>query len=85
MIFFNFFIIINNCLAYFVIFIIDFIYFEHFIIKRIIDNINFEFDIIEIQTIRYKNNLMLLFKSFIRKVDKFAFNYSNENINFKIL
>ena len=28
---------------------------------------------------------MLLFKSFIRKIDKFAFNYSNKNINFEIL
>ena len=35
--------------------------------------------------IRYKNDLILLFKSFIHKVDKFTFNYSNENISFKIL
>ena len=42
------FIIINNCFAYFITFIIDFIRFEHFIIKKIINNINFELDIIEI-------------------------------------
>ena len=35
--------------------------------------------------IRYKNDLILLFESFIRKIDKFAFNYFSENINFKIL
>ena len=35
--------------------------------------------------IQYKNNLMLLSKSFIYKVDKFAFNYSNKSINFEIL
>ena len=45
---FNFFIIINNCLAYFVAFIIDFIRFKHFMIKKIINNIDFELDIIEI-------------------------------------
>ena len=28
---------------------------------------------------------MLLFESFIRKIDKFIFNYSNKSINFKIL
>ena len=28
---------------------------------------------------------MLLFKSFIRKIDRFAFNYSSENINLEIL
>ena len=45
---FQFFFIINNCLAYFVIFVIDFIRFKYFIIKKVINNINFEFDIIEI-------------------------------------
>ena len=45
---FQLFFIINDCLAYFIIFIIDFIYLKHFIIKKIIDNINLEFDIIEI-------------------------------------
>ena len=45
---FQFLFIINNCLAYIIIFVIDFIYFKYFIIKKIIDNINFEFDIIKI-------------------------------------
>ena len=54
-------------------------------IKKIIDNINVEFDIIEIQSIRYKNNLILLSQSFIFKIDKFIFNYTNENINFEVL
>ena len=35
--------------------------------------------------IRYKNDLILLFKSFIHKINKFTFNYSSENINFKVL
>ena len=35
--------------------------------------------------IRYKDDLMLLFESFIHKVDKFVFNYSSESINLKIL
>ena len=52
--------IINNCLAYFIALVIDLIRFKHFIIKKIINNINVEFDVIEIQSIRYKNNLMLL-------------------------
>ena len=54
-------------------------------IKKIIDNINVELDIIEIQSIRRKNNLMLLSQSFIFKIDKFVFNYSNKSIDFKIL
>ena len=40
--------IINNCLAYFIAFVIDLIRFKHFMIKRVIDNINVEFDIIEV-------------------------------------
>ena len=40
--------IINNCFAYFIIFVIDFIRFEHFIKERIINNINFELNIIEV-------------------------------------
>ena len=40
--------IINNYFAYFIALIIDLIRFKHFIIKRIIDNINVEFDVIEI-------------------------------------
>ena len=77
--------IINNYLAYFIIIIIDFIRFRHFMIKKVINNINVEFDVIEIQSIRYKNNLMLLSQSFILKIDEFIFNYINKNINFKIL
>ena len=40
--------IINNYLAYIIIFVIDFIYFKYFIIKKVIDNINFELDVIEV-------------------------------------
>ena len=57
---FQFILIINNCLAYIITFFIRFIRLRHFIIKRIIDNFDIEFDIIEIQLIRYENNLMLL-------------------------
>ena len=77
--------IINNYLAYFITFVIDLIRFRHFIIKRIINNINVELDIIKIQSIRYKNNLILLSQSFIFKIDKLIFNYINESINLKIL
>ena len=45
---FQFFIIINNCLAYIIIFVIDFVCFKYFIIKKIIDNIDLELDVIEI-------------------------------------
>ena len=45
---FSFLFIINNYFAYFIAFVIDFIRFKHFIIKRIIDSINVELDIIEI-------------------------------------
>ena len=45
---FQLFFIINNYVAYFIIFIIDFVRFKHLIIKKIINNINLEFDIIEI-------------------------------------
>ena len=45
---FQFFFIINNCLAYIIIFVIDFVYFRYFMIKRVIDNINLEFDVIEV-------------------------------------
>ena len=54
-------------------------------IKRIIDNIDVELDVIEVQSIRYKNDLMLLSQSFIFRIDKFIFNYTNEGINFEIL
>ena len=45
---FQFLFIINNYFAYIIIFIIDFVYFKYFMIKKIINNINLEFDIIEI-------------------------------------
>ena len=54
-------------------------------IKKIIDNIDVEFDVIEVQSIRCENDLMLLFQSFIFKVDEFIFNYTSESINFEIL
>ena len=76
---------INDYLAYIITFFIDFIRFKHFVIKRIIDNLDIEFDVIEIQSIRYKNNLMLLSLSFILKVYKFKFNHSNKDIYFQIL
>ena len=44
----QFLLIINNCLAYFIIFVINLIYFEHFIKERVIDNINLELNIIEV-------------------------------------
>ena len=50
----------NDYLAYIIIFFIRLIRLRHFMIKRVIDNLNIEFDIIEIQLIRYNNNLMLL-------------------------
>ena len=77
--------IINNYLAYFITLIIDLIRFKHFIIKKIINNINVELDIIEIQSIRYENNLILLSQSFIFKIDKLIFNHTSESINLKIL
>ena len=52
---------INNYLAYIIIFFIRFIRLKHFVIKKIIDNFNIEFDVIEIQSIRDKSNLILLF------------------------
>ena len=45
---FQLFFIINNYLAYFIAFVIDLIRFKHFMIKKVIDNIDVEFDIIEI-------------------------------------
>ena len=51
---------INNCLAYIIIFFIRLIRLKHSVIKRIIDNFNVELDVIEIQSIQYKNNLILL-------------------------
>ena len=40
--------IINDCFAYIIIFVIDFVYFRYFMIKRIINNIDFEFDVIKV-------------------------------------
>ena len=85
MIFFNFFIIINDCFAYFIAIVIDLIRFKHFMIKKVIDNINVELDVIEIQSIRCKNNLILLSQSFIFKINELIFNHMNKCINFKIL
>ena len=77
--------IINDYLAYFIALVINLIRFKHFMIKRVINNINVELDIIEIQSIRCENNLMLLSQPFVLKINKFAFNHSNESIGFKIL
>ena len=77
--------IINNYLAYFIAIVIDFIRFRYFIIEKVIDNINVELGAIEIQSIRYENNLILLSQSFIFKIDEFIFNYTSESINFEIL
>ena len=52
---------IDNYLAYIIIFFIDFIRLKHFIIIKIIDNLDVELDVIEIQSIRCENDLMLLF------------------------
>ena len=54
-------------------------------IERVINNINVELDIIEVQSIRCENDLMLLFQSFILKVDKLIFSYTSESINLEIL
>ena len=40
--------IINDYLAYIIAFVIHFIYFKYFIIKKIINNIDLELDVIEI-------------------------------------
>ena len=58
---FQFILFINNCLAYIITLFINFINFKYFIIKRVIDNLDVEFDVIEIQSIRCENNLILLF------------------------
>ena len=50
----------DNYLAYIITFFIRLIRLRHFIIKKIIDNFDVEFDVIEIQSIRCENNLMLL-------------------------
>ena len=48
---FQFVFFINNYLAYIIIFLIDFIRLKHSMIKRIINNVDIEFDVIEIQSI----------------------------------
>ena len=57
---FQFILFIDNYLAYIITLFINLINLKYFIIKRIIDNLNVEFDIIKIQSIRCENNLMLL-------------------------
>ena len=58
---FQFVFFIDNCLAYIITLFISLINFKYFIIKRVIDNFDVEFDVIAIQSIRCENNLMLLF------------------------
>ena len=57
---FEFVFFINDCLTYIITFFINFVNFRYSVIKRVIDNLNIEFDVIEIQSIRCENNLMLL-------------------------
>ena len=58
---FQFIFFIDDYLAYIIIFFIDFIRLNHSVTKKIINNLDIEFDVIEIQSIRFENNLMLLF------------------------
>ena len=58
---FQFILFNNNYFAYIITFFIRLVRLKHFIIKKIIDNLNVEFDVIDIQSIRCENNLMLLF------------------------
>ena len=48
---FQFVFFINDCFAYIIIFLIDFIRLKYFIIKRIFDNFDIELGVIEIQSI----------------------------------
>ena len=57
---FQFIFFIDNCLAYIITFFINLVNLKYSIIKRIIDNFDVEFDIIEIQSVRCENDLMLL-------------------------
>ena len=50
----------DNCFAYIITFFIRFVRLKHSVIKKIIDNLNIEFDVIEVQSIRCENNLILL-------------------------
>ena len=45
---FQFIFFIDDYLAYIITFLIDFTRLKHFVIKKIIDNLNIEFDVIEI-------------------------------------
>ena len=57
---FQFILIIDNCLAYIITLFISLVNLKYPIIKRVIDNLDIEFDVIEIQSIRCENDLMLL-------------------------
>ena len=57
---FQFVLFIDNYLAYISTLFINLVNLKYSIIKRVIDNLDVEFDIIEVQSIRYENNLMLL-------------------------
>ena len=57
---FQFIFFIDDYLAYIITFFINLVNLRYFIIKRVIDNFDIEFDIIEIQSIRYENDLILL-------------------------
>ena len=57
---FQFILFIDDYLAYIITFFISFINFRYFVIKRVIDNFDVEFNVIEIQSIRCENNLILL-------------------------
>ena len=57
---FQFILFIDNCLAYIITLFINLINLKYFIIKRVIDNLDVEFDVIEIQSIRCENDLILL-------------------------
>ena len=48
---FQFVFFIDNYLAYIITFLIDFVRLRYFIIKKVFDNLNIEFDVIEIQSI----------------------------------
>ena len=57
---FQFVLFIDNCLAYISTLFISFINFRYPMIKRVIDNLDIEFGVIEVQSVRCENDLMLL-------------------------
>ena len=57
---FEFILFIDDCFAYIITFFINLVNLRYFIIKKVIDNLDIEFDVIEIQSIRYENDLILL-------------------------